>query len=190
MAWLLTGGAGYIGSHIIRAFHAASIDVVVLDNLSTGYREFVPDDVPLIVGSVTDEEVVAGVFRDHDITGPGRASIAGSSDPVFRGDPSRWNPEQLLIVALSQCHLLSYLHACVTSGVVVTAYRDEATGIMQEDGRGGGAFSEVLLRPHVTVADASMIEAAERAHAQANEWCFIANSVNFPVRHEATVVAA
>jgi UDP-glucose 4-epimerase len=69
MAWLLTGGAGYIGSHIIRAFHAANIDVVVLDNLSTGYREFVPQEVPLIVGSVTDEEIVAGVFRDHDITG-------------------------------------------------------------------------------------------------------------------------
>ena len=128
--------------------------------------------------------------RDVTVVVDGKPELLASADKPFRGDPARWNPEDMLLAALAECHLLSYLHACVTSGVVVTAYCDEATGIMQEDGRGGGAFSEVLLRPHVTVADASMIEAAERAHAQANEWCFIANSVNFPVRHEATVVAA
>ena len=79
--------------------------------------------------------------------------------------------------------------ACVTAGVVVVSYRDRASGVMREDGAGGGAFVEVLLRPEVVVAEASMIEAAERAHAQANEWCFIANSMNFPVRHQATVSA-
>lgn len=125
--------------------------------------------------------------RDVTIQVAGKPDLAASADKPFRGDPSRWNPEDLLMAALSECHLLSYLHACVTAGVVVTSYRDAATGIMREDGRGSGAFAEVVLHPQVTVADASMIEAATRAHDQAHEWCFIANSVNFPVRHEATV---
>ncbi|MEJ1091761.1 OsmC family protein [Microbacterium istanbulense] len=125
--------------------------------------------------------------RDVTIEVDGKPALAASSDKPFRGDPERWNPEDLLVAALSECHLLSYLHACVTAGVVVTSYRDEATGIMREDGRGSGSFAEVTLHPQVTVADASMIEAAQQAHHQAHEWCFIANSVNFPVLHEATV---
>lgn len=127
--------------------------------------------------------------RDVTVTIEGKPDLLASSDKPFRGDVSRWNPEDMLLAALSECHLLSYLHACVVAGVVVTSYRDEAVGTMKEDGRGGGAFEEVVLRPRVTVADPSMIAAAERAHHQAHEWCFIANSVNFPVRHEAEVIA-
>ncbi|SIT78266.1 OsmC family protein [Microbacterium sp. RU33B] len=133
-------------------------------------------------------------YRDYDrsveIAVEGKPTLLASSDKPFRGDPTRWNPEDLLLASLSECHLLSYLHACVTAGVVVVAYRDDASGVMVEDGRGGGAFREVVLRPRVTVADASMTDAATAAHAQAREWCFIANSVNFPVRHEPTVVVA
>ncbi|MGX1791468.1 OsmC family protein [Microbacterium sp. NPDC055312] len=126
--------------------------------------------------------------RDVTIGIPGKPDLLASADKPFRGDPARWNPEDLLVAALSECHLLSYLHACVTAGVVVTAYLDEATGVMREDGRGAGAFAEVTLRPRVRVADESMLEAAQQAHHTAHEWCFIANSVNFPVHHEATVV--
>lgn len=130
-------------------------------------------------------------YRDYDrsvtIEVEGKPDLLASSDKPFRGDPARWNPEDLLLAALSECHLLSYLHACAQAGVVVVAYRDEATGVMVEDGRGGGAFREVELRPHVVVADAAMVDAATAAHAQANEWCFIANSVNFPVRHVPTI---
>jgi organic hydroperoxide reductase OsmC/OhrA len=128
--------------------------------------------------------------RDVTVSVEGKPELLASADKPFRGDPTRWNPEDLLLAALSECHLLSYLHACVTAGVVVVSYRDTASGVMKEDGSGGGAFTEVTLHPEVIVADASMIEAAERAHAQANAWCFIANSVNFPVRHDATVTAA
>ncbi|MGC5169404.1 OsmC family protein [Micromonospora sp. DT81.3] len=128
--------------------------------------------------------------RDVDLEIEGKPSVLASSDKPFRGDPGRWNPEDLLVSALAECHLLSYLHACVTAGVVVVAYRDDASGLMVEDGKGGGAFAEVTLRPHVTVADASMVDAATAAHAQANAWCFIANSVNFPVRHEPTIEVA
>lgn len=133
-------------------------------------------------------------YRDYDrsvtIEIPGKPVLLGSADAPFRGDPERWNPEDLLLAALAQCHLLSYLHACVVAGVVVTGYRDEASGALLLDGRGGGAFREVVLRPVVTVTEESMVERARTAHAQANEWCFIANSVNFPVRHDATILVA
>jgi organic hydroperoxide reductase OsmC/OhrA len=133
-------------------------------------------------------------YRDYDravtIEIDGKPTLLASSDKPFRGDPSRWNPEDMLVAALSECHLLSYLHACVQAGVVVVAYEDHATGTMIEDGRGGGSFAEVVLRPRVTVAEAAMTDAAAAAHEQANEWCFIANSVSFPVRHEPTVVVA
>ena len=133
-------------------------------------------------------------YRDYDrsvtLSVAGKPDLPASSDRPFRGDPARWNPEDLLVAALSECHLLSYLHACVQAGVVVVGYDYEATGTMALDGRGGGAFTEVVLRPRVVVAEASMIDAALAAHAQAHDWCFIANSVNFPVRHEASVTAA
>ncbi|MBO1902998.1 OsmC family protein [Leucobacter weissii] len=113
----------------------------------------------------------------------GKHEIEASADPTFRGDADRWNPEELLVAALAQCHMLSYLHMAVRAGVVVTAYRDDARGTMRQEGL-GGSFSEVVLRPVVTVADASMADAAREAHAEASEHCFIASSVNFPVRHE------
>ena len=124
--------------------------------------------------------------RDHEVAADGRAPIAGSSDPAFRGDPSRWNPEQLLVASLSQCHMLWYLHLCADAGVVVTGYVDRASGTMGES-VDGGQFTEVVLRPEVTVASSDMVEAAGRLHADAHRACFIANSVNFPVRHEPSV---
>ncbi|WP_442575190.1 OsmC family protein [Microbacterium sp. F51-2R] len=133
-------------------------------------------------------------YRDYDrsttIEIDGKPTLYSSADKPFRGDPSKWNPEDMLLAALSQCHLLSYLHACVEAGVVVVAYRDEASGLMVQDGRGGARFTEVILRPHVTVADASMTDAAIAAHEQAHAWCFIANSVNFPVLHKPKIEVA
>ena len=123
--------------------------------------------------------------RDHDLDAAGRPTLAASSDPAFRGEADRWNPELLLVAALSDCHLLAYLHLCAVNGVVVIAYRDEATGTMEEVG-GGGRFTEVVLHPVVTVADESMIERANSLHDDAHASCFIAGSVNFPVRTEPT----
>lgn len=132
-----------------------------------------------------------GYDRDHEVTAgaPGPQPIAGSSDPGFRGDPARWNPEQLLTASLSQCHMLWYLHLCAVAGVVVTAYTDQAQGVMLEAADGGGRFTEAVLRPQVTVSSPDMIEKAVSLHEQASQKCFIANSVNFPVRHEPVVVA-
>ena len=128
--------------------------------------------------------------RAHEVTAPGRQTLSGSSDPAFRGEPDRWSPEQLLVAALSQCHLLWYLHLCAADGIVVTGYTDVPTGLMAEDSDGGGRFTEMTLRPQVTVAAADMVEKATALHSAAHRMCFIANSVNFPVRHEPTVTAA
>lgn len=133
-------------------------------------------------------------YRDYDrlvtLSADGKPDIAASADRAFHGDASRWNSEDLLVAALAECHLLSYLHACVEAGVVLVDYADRATGVMAQDGGNGGAFREVVLNPEVTVADAAMVRAATAAHDKAHEWCFIANSVNFPVRVHPTVRVA
>ncbi len=125
--------------------------------------------------------------RANEVTAAGKLHpIAGSSDRPFHGDPERWNPEELLLAALSQCHLLSYLHVATRHGIVVTAYSDEAVGTMHQVGD-GGAFSEAVLRPVVTIS-AGDPEVARTIHAEAARLCFIASSVNFPVRHEPTIL--
>ncbi len=130
-----------------------------------------------------------GYSRAHTVSAAGLPEILGSADRTFHGDAARWNPEQLLLAALSQCHLLSYLHVCVNEGVVVEEYADHARGSMRSEPDGSGRFTEVVLHPHVVVSATSMLQQASRAHHRANELCFIANSVNFPVRHEPVVTA-
>jgi organic hydroperoxide reductase OsmC/OhrA len=126
--------------------------------------------------------------RQLVVSAEGPAPILGSADRPFRGDPDRWNPEQLLLAALAQCHLLSYLHVAVKNGVVVTAYTDDAVGRMVQEGE-GGRFTSVTLRPRVTVAEESMVELAQTLHAEASRLCFIAASVSFPVAHEPETTA-
>lgn len=131
-----------------------------------------------------------GYDREHVIAAVGKPELAGSSDAAFRGDATRWNPEELLVAALSSCHMLMYLHRCAVAGVVVVAYGDDASGIMVEAADGGGAFREVVLRPRVRVAEPGMVAVAEAQHERASELCFIARSVNFAVRHEPTTEVA
>ncbi|CBS90250.1 OsmC family protein [Azospirillum lipoferum] len=128
--------------------------------------------------------------RDHSIGAGAKPAIPGSSDPAFRGDPARWNPEDLLVASLSACHQLWYLHLCASAGIAVTAYADEAEGVMEEGADGGGQFSSVVLRPRVTLAPGSDAATALALHHDAAEKCFIARSVNFPVRHEPAVEVA
>ena len=125
--------------------------------------------------------------RSHILSGEGKPDIEGSSDPHFRGDPSRWNPEELLVGALSSCHQLAYLHMCATAGIVVTAYEDDAEGVMVEEPGGAGQLSSVVLRPRVTVAAGADVEKANTLHHEAHAVCFIARSVNFPVTNEPVI---
>lgn len=123
--------------------------------------------------------------REHDVLIGHKPPLPGSSDPAFRGDPDRYSPEELLVAALAQCHMLWFLHLAATAGVVVTGYRDSASGTMRVEAAGHGQFTEVVLRPRVTVAAGTVEPGTDLAdlHARAHEHCFIARSVNFPVRH-------
>ena len=130
-----------------------------------------------------------GYGRDHLIHADGKADIAASSDPAFRGDPARWNPEELLVASISACHKLWYLHLCSVNRVVVVRYLDHAEGTMTEEADGSGRFVEAVLRPQIVVTAGSDMDKAQGLHHEAHEKCFIANSVNFPVRCEAMVSA-
>ncbi len=149
--------------------HIYETDLVWTGNLGDGTRSY------------------KGYSRAHEISIAGKPVIVGSSDPVFRGDAARYNPEELLVAALSACHLLYYLHLCADASIVVVDYADKATGKMIETSDGGGHFTEVTLNPRVVITQESDAEKAKELHARAHERCFIANSVNFPVRAEPTI---
>lgn len=138
----------------------------------------------------TNELNVRTFSRNHTVTFENKPPLQTSADPTFRGDKTLYNPEEMLLAALSSCHMLSYLYRCALNGVVVTSYTDNATGLMITDGGGGGKFSNVTLRPVVTVQDESMVEKANTFHQQAKKDCFIANSVNFEVLHQPVTRAA
>ncbi|MCB1274663.1 MAG: OsmC family protein [Leucobacter sp.] len=154
----------------MESTHEYAVGIEWLGNRGTGtsgYRDY------------GRQLVVRAAGKEHE--------IVASADKTFHGDRERWNPEELLVAALAQCHMLSYLHMAVRAGVVVTAYTDEALGTMVSEGL-GGHFTEVVLRPTVTVADAAMADRALAAHTEAYRHCFIAQSVNFPVKHEPTIL--
>jgi organic hydroperoxide reductase OsmC/OhrA len=149
--------------------HSFAVSVEWLGNRGTGtsgYRDF---------------------SRAVELRAEGKHAILASAAKPFHGDADRWNPEEQLIGALAQCHLLSYLHAATQAGVVIESYTDAATGTLHTNSDGSGALVEVVLHPVVTIS-AGDPALAERLHAEANRLCFIANSVNFPVRHEPTIL--
>ena len=128
--------------------------------------------------------------RDHSIVAEGKPQIMGSSDPAFRGDRSRYNPEELLVAALSSCHMLSYLHLCAVNHINVVEYRDAAIGTMEESADGSAQFAQVILYPAVKISAESDRDQAQALHHDAHRLCFIARSVNFPVEVAAEIEQA
>ncbi|MFN8359228.1 MAG: OsmC family protein [Candidatus Kapaibacterium sp.] len=126
--------------------------------------------------------------RSHRIEADEKQAIEASSDPAFRGDRTKFNPEEFLLASLSSCHMLWYLHLCADAGVIVVDYVDTPAGTMVEVPQGGGHFTGVVLRPVVTVTEESMVEQAHQLHSQAHAKCFIANSMNFSVEHQPLIV--
>lgn len=122
--------------------------------------------------------------RSHTLYSENKPDILCSSDPVFLGDKTKYNPEEFLVAAISSCHMLSYLHLCADNGVIVLDYTDNPSGTMIESPDGSGHFTEVTLRPVIIVKEKEMIQIANKLHERANELCFIANSCNFKVYHE------
>ena len=133
----------------------------------------------------------AAYSRNHEVGAPGKIGpIWGSSDPAFRGDPARYNPEELLLAALSACHMLATLHLCADAGIVVTDYIDRAEGQMKENADGSGEFTRVVLRPRLTISDPGRAPELAEIHHRAHELCFIARSVNFEVACEGEIEIA
>ena len=131
----------------------------------------------------------AGYGRQHHIVIAGKPDLTGSSDPMFRGEAEKHNPEDLFLAAISSCHMLAYLALCARKGICVTAYEDAASGTLVFDGTGGGKFEEVTLRPVVTITDGDP-ELAAQLHETAHSQCFIASSCSVPIRNEATIRVA
>ena len=127
--------------------------------------------------------------RNHEISGEGKSAVvAGSSDPAFRGDKTRYSPEDLVVASLASCHMLWVLHLCAEAKITIVEYVDAASGTMTLNADGSGQFAEVVLRPRITVLEAEREDDLIAVNKKAHSLCFIARSVNFPVRHEATVV--
>ncbi len=120
--------------------------------------------------------------RSHTVSIQGKPELFLTTDNPAVGDKSKLNPEDLLVSAISSCHMLSYLYVCSLEGIVITSYTDNATGIMIEKSSGGGSFKEVTLNPVFYVANESMMQRAIELHHKAHEICYIANSVNFEVK--------
>jgi organic hydroperoxide reductase OsmC/OhrA len=131
-------------------------------------------------------ETYRGYERSHRISVEGKQLIEASSDPSFRGDKTKYNPEEMFLASLSSCHMLWFLHLCSEVSVIVLGYSDAAVGKMVETDDGNGRFSEVILHPQVKVKEEWMIEKTGAIHDKAHSFCFIANSVNFPIKHLAS----
>jgi len=124
--------------------------------------------------------------RTWDVSVPGKPIIHCSNDPLLGGDPSKMNPEDLLLSALSACHMLWYLHYAAVEGIVVTGYEDTPIGMADADEGAAGRFASAILRPKITLRAGCDIAAAHAIHDRIHEVCFIARSVNFPVTCEPT----
>lgn len=128
--------------------------------------------------------------RNHELSAPGKTMRIEGSSAVARGDHSRYNPEELLVGALSACHMMWVLHLCADAGIVITEYTDEAVGEMAEHRDGSGEFTRVILRPRMVISDPSRRDEAAAIHDRAHHVCCLARSMNFPVDHEAVVTAS
>ena len=128
--------------------------------------------------------------RDYTIAADGKMTIEGSSDPAYRGDPKRYNPEELLVAGLSSCHMLWYLHLCSVKAITVVDYRDQAQGVMEETADGSGLFKSVQLNPQVTILEPHQAEKATALHHEAHDLCLISRSVNFAVEIVPSIVVA
>lgn len=154
----------------MRGIHSYAVQVVWTGNRGTGTSSYRAYD------------------RAHEIRIANKPTILGSSEPVYRGDAARHNPEELLVAALSACHMLWFLHLAAEAGIVVTEYRDDATGTMQDTSDGGGRFTEVVLHPTVVTSAAADEAIVNGLHHRSHDLCYIASSVNFPVRCEPTLI--
>lgn len=124
--------------------------------------------------------------KSHKIVIEGKPVLNVSAAKAFKGDPELYNPEDLLLSSLVSCHMMSYLYVCSQNGIEVLEYSDNAEATLEVNPDGSGRFVEVRLKPKVKILNSDKIELAIELHKKANQLCFIANSCNFPILHEAS----
>lgn len=128
--------------------------------------------------------------RTHQVFIDDKSPLTVSAAKAFKGDDTKYNPEDLLLSALTSCHMMSYFYVCAQHGIELIDYIDEAIGVLELKADGSGAFTSVVLNPIVTISKVDMIDKAVGLHKEANKLCFIANSCNFPITHQSIVKAA
>lgn len=121
--------------------------------------------------------------RTWNITAEGKPVVECSNDPLLGGDPTKMNPEDLLISALSACHMLWYLHLASEAGIVVSHYEDNPNAVGETGPGGAGRFLSAELRPDIHVQAGADLAEAEAIHHRIHKVCYIARSVNFPVTY-------
>jgi organic hydroperoxide reductase OsmC/OhrA len=122
--------------------------------------------------------------KNHTITIEGKDILDVSAAKAFKGDPSLYNPEDLLLSSVVSCHMMSYLYVCSQNGIEVVSYTDAADATLEVLESGSGRFTQVRLYPKVIIRQKEKITEAISLHKKANELCFIANSCNFHIIHE------
>lgn len=127
--------------------------------------------------------------RSFSLTAPLKQGIQGSTDPAFKGDAAKWNPEEFLLASISSCHMLSYLHLCFKAGILVSEYTDSPTGVLTI-AEGSGKMTKVTLSPVVKLTDISRLEEAKELHEKAHKLCFIANSVSVPIEINPDIIVS
>ena len=124
-------------------------------------------------------------IKSHTILIDGKLVLHVSAAKAFKGDPELYNPEDLLLSSLVSCHMMSYLYVCSQNGIEVLEYSDNAEATLETYADGSGRFVTVTLNPKATIANPDKIQMALDLHQKANQLCFIANSCNFPILHNA-----
>jgi organic hydroperoxide reductase OsmC/OhrA len=120
--------------------------------------------------------------RDFTIHFENKAPVFASADSIFRGDPSKLNPEEMLLSAISSCHMLWFLHECADHGIKLIEYTDTPEAVLEIVPGNGGRFTEATLTPEIVLESfdgkINILELYELAAKK----CFIANSCNFPIK--------
>lgn len=137
--------------------------------------------------SAQKEREANGALKTHHVFLEDGKEMEVSAAKHFKGDASKYNPEELLMAALSSCHFMSYMYVCQKEDIAIIDYKDKVSGFLELKNDGSGAFTKIILRPQVTLKDFNDYDAALQLHENAAKLCFIANSCSFSIIYEPTV---
>ncbi|MDW5291019.1 OsmC family protein [Formosa sp. PL04] len=134
------------------------------------------------------EKQSGGSLKTHQVFLEDGKTFEVSAAKAFKGDASKYNPEELLMAALSSCHFMSYIYVCEQAGIFILKYSDNVEGFLKLNDDGSGAFTKIILKPKVTIKTVELKELAEALHTKAGRLCFIANSCAFEIEYKPRIL--